>query len=175
MFKKKEKENVPQPETAMLTDEPQEAVIGELQDARAETVHTDAKEPESGEPDSSGYSQDHEAQDPVEAAYCLGAGIDSETLARAKGILGEIAETVNARTFNPEMLQLAIRMLRYDEAIDRARNEGRAEVQTERIEEAARRRRTKADEASALPHLSGTKGLSSPLGDSIFEIAKGVR
>lgn len=110
--------------------------------------------------------------DPVEAAYCLGAGIDGETLKEAKSVLDRIATSMASNTFQPEILKMALMIMNYDDNIAKARKEGYEEGRTERIETAFRNKRAKAEEAASIPRLGGTKGIGTPLGDSIFDVAR---
>ena len=113
--------------------------------------------------------------DALEEAYCLGAGIDREALVDAKKKLSEIAEAVNLNRFDPRLIQTALKLINHDRLIEEARNEGREEARADRIAEAFRNKRKKAEEAAAIPHFNGTKGLGNPFnGDSIFDIARGA-
>ena len=94
--------------------------------------------------------------DPVEEAYCLGAGIDRETLQEAKALIARIAQAASSGKFDPEVLHMALRLLNYDREIENARKSGNKDK----------------EEAASLPHLTGTKGLGSTKGDSIFDIAR---
>lgn len=110
-------------------------------EAPEEDAEDVASEESVGEPDEEGVSSVT-----LEEAYCLGAGIDKETLGKAKALLGEIAEAVNSNAFNPQILKLAIRMLNHDSA-----------------------------KAASIPHFSGTKGMVTIGGNSIFDVARGVK
>lgn len=109
----------------------------------------------------------------LEKAYCLGAGIDDDTLKQAKQKLFDIAEAVSSGAFRPEMLQLAIRIINFDRSIEDARKEGEEKGRKESAAESARSRQAAAREAASIPHLRGTKGLgNAAIGDSIFDIAR---
>lgn len=118
--------------------------------------------------------QNFSQKEALEAAYCLGAGIDEETFAKAKEILNEITMSVTSNQFNPKALQLAIRLLNYEEELEKARKEGRETGRAEKIAEAFRGKRAKADEAASIPHLSGTKDMGTVRSNSIFDVARGV-
>lgn len=111
----------------------------------------------------------------VEEAYRLGAGIDSETFAKAKQLIADFGRAASAQTFNPEILQMAIRMLSYDATLERVRKEAYEEGRNEKLTEAFRNKRRAAEEAAAIPHLTGTKGLGTIQTDSIFSIARGAK
>ena len=111
--------------------------------------------------------------DALEEAYCLGAGIDPGSLAMAKEKLVEIAEAFSGGKFNPDLIHTAIKLLNHDKLVEEARNKGREEVKAERLADAFRHKRRKVEEAAAIPHFNGTKGLGAPLGsDSIFNLAR---
>lgn len=79
----------------------------------------------------------------IKKAYCAGAGIDEATFEKAEAFLRNIAESVAGGKFDPEMIQLAIRMLNFN-----------------------------AERAAAIPHLSGTRRMGTARGDSIFDLAR---
>ena len=134
--------------------------------------HTTRNEEESGVTANNPTSPDTEA---LEEAYCLGAGIDRQALANAKKKLSEIAEAVNLNRFDPSLIQVALKLINHDRLIEEARNKGREEARADRIAEAFSNKRKKAEEAAAIPHFNGTKGLGNPFnGDSIFDIARGA-
>lgn len=109
----------------------------------------------------------------LEKAYCLGAGIDSESLAKAKKRLAEIAGALSEKAFNPELIHLALKLDNIDRLIEEARQEGLRQGRGERIEEAFRDKRKRARQAAAIPHFNGTANPESPLGpDSIFNVAR---
>ena len=113
------------------------------------------------------------ASEALEKAYCLGAGINPDTLASAKEKLAEIATAVNSKVFDPELIQTAIKILNHDALLKQAREEGLAEGRNEKLEEFRNRKRRMAEEAAAIPHLHGTKKPESPLGtNTIFDIAR---
>lgn len=189
--KKKEKSRQELPEVQLsqpaFTDEPadpQGAVDPSTADQQEPAQRDQPDQPDQTQPsepsepskpsDSAEPSEPSELADPIEQAYCLGAGIDADTLARAKAIMADFSASANGR-FRPELLQLAIRMLNYDEDIARAREEGAARARAEKSAEAFRARRSAAAEAASLPHLRGCKELSTPLSDSIFSIAREAR
>lgn len=126
----------------------------------------DKAQPESGKPQISA----------LEEAYCLGAGIDSETLVKAKAILTEISTAANAEKFNPTALQLALRLLRYEETVEEAHRRGLEKGRAERMAEIFRDKRARAEEAAAIPHLGGTPGATGARDDnSIFALARGAK
>lgn len=101
---------------------------------------------------------DPELAEALEVAYCLGAGISPEELAKAKLKLAEIADAVNSGEFNPEILRMALNMVNYERDMANARKRGGAA------------------EAAAIPHLGGTKGIgSASRSDSIFNVARGAQ
>lgn len=147
--KKMKDENNENAEADLQKDE----IVAELPPQEEEPAEEPSEEPRSDE-------RDFNAE--LERAYCLGAGIDDDTLRRAKGILLDIAEAVNAGTFRPEMLQLAIRIINLDRTVEDARREGQE-----------KKRRESAAEAASIPHLGGTKGIGNAAsGNSIFDIAR---
>lgn len=182
--KKKEKSQQELPEVQLsqpaFTDEPADRQPEDQPDQsdQPDDQADQANQAQPSEPskpsDPSEPSEPSELADPIEQAYCLGAGIDADTLARAKAIMADFSASADGR-FRPELLQLAIRMLNYDEDIARAREEGAARARAEKTAEAFRARRSAAAEAASLPHLRGCKELSTPLSDSIFSIAREAR
>lgn len=112
--------------------------------------------------------------DPVEQAYCLGAGIDDETLAKAKALLNKIADAVVCNKFDPEVLQTAFKILSYEETMDKIRKEAFATGRAEKMAEALRTKREKAEEAEAIPQMGGMKNAGVLRGGSIFEVARGA-
>ena len=120
-----------------------------------------------------GREEDKSEPTELEKAYCLGAGIDPETLSVAKTKLAEIAEAVNKEEFNPGLIQTALKLIHHERLIEEARSQGRREAEADLDAEALRNKRKKALEAASIPVLHGTKGLGSPFnGDSIFDIAR---
>lgn len=112
-------------------------------------------------------------RDAIEQAYCLGAGIDTDTLGKAKEIIRTIIDADSDERFNPEALRLAIRLLNYEKSLEEARRKGRDEGRAEEIAASFRGKRAKAKEAAAIPHLGGKK--TQPKTDnSIFDVARGV-
>lgn len=111
----------------------------------------------------------------LEEAYCLGAGISGEELAKAKAKLEEIAEAARGDEFNPEMLQLVLRILNYDRTIEEARRKGYEQGKAENAVDAFRNKRSAAEKAASLPQYGGTKGIGAGrLSDSIFDVARGA-
>lgn len=111
----------------------------------------------------------------IEAAYCLGAGIDADTLARAKEILREITGDETREGFSPSALHLAVRLLDYDRRLEEARQQGIEEGRAERIADAFRDRRSRAEQAAAIPRVRGGEGLGVGAQDeSIFDVARGA-
>lgn len=147
-------------------------------DASEHHEETDGECNTNREEEEAGVTADNPASsdiDALEEAYCLGAGIDREALVDAKKKLSEIAEAVNLNRFDPRLIQTALKLINHDRLIEEARNEGREEARADRIAEAFRNKRKKAEEAAAIPHFNGTKGLGNPFnGDSIFDIARGA-
>lgn len=111
------------------------------------------------------------ANEALENAYCLGAGITPKTLAAAKKILAGLGVPDDSR-FNPSALQLALRLLNYDSDMEEARRLGYEAGKAEEIAAAFREKRSKAEEAAAIPRLGGLK---KPLqrAESIFDVARG--
>ena len=161
-------------ETPTETDQPQTEETGPIGYAGEPDNESDGDndqetvdQPSADEPEPPLYSI-------VEKAYCLGAGIDEETLGKAKQMLGNISESVSSGRFDPDVLQMAIRLLNYDQAIQQAHREGLELGRTENITEIFRNKRDKAKEADAIPHLGGTK-LSTTNCNTIFDIAREVQ
>ena len=111
----------------------------------------------------------------LEEAYCLGAGIEKETLDKAKEVLSRIAESVNNGSFKPEILRMALRLLNYDADIENARKKAMEEARREKITEAFANKRSAAARAAEIPHYSGTKGISGSTGNSIFDMARNAK
>lgn len=114
-------------------------------------------------------------RDPVEAAYCLGAGIDDETLAKAKEIIAVIAEGHASGAFNPEALRLAVRLLNYEQSVKEARADGYRSGKADSIAEAFRDKRARAREAAEIPHLTGARNIGTAKEENIFNVARGVK
>lgn len=137
----------------------------------------------SEEPEKSENAENSERQDMSEAlekAYCLGAGIDEETLAKAKEIIevlsgGNEGSGKTLGGFNPKSLQMAIRLLRYEDEIEAARRSGYEAARSELIADAFRDRRSRAEQAAAIPHFSGSGNMAPVREESIFDVAKGVK
>lgn len=108
----------------------------------------------------------------VEEAYCLGAGIDGETLARAKELLKGMGAGSKGGCYSPSALQMALRLLRYDEEIKEAHRRGYEAGRAEEIAAAFRGKRLRAEEAASLPHFGGVPELNNNE-TSIFDIARG--
>lgn len=169
-----------------IGDEPVEQNLPEETSAREDdpgNADGNAGADNDGEPDGDGdpdrnselkqEKEDPLASEALEKAYCLGAGINPDTLASAKEKLAEIATAVNNKVFDPELIQTAIKILNHDILLKQAREEGLAEGRNEKIEEFGNRKRKMAEEAAAIPHLHGTKKPESPLGsNTIFDIAR---
>lgn len=168
--KEKESEN-------LLSSEPllrDTSVMEPAPDPSEESENSENSEP--SEPsESSEASEPSDLNARIEEAYRIGAGIDDESFAKAKALLDEIRQGVNAATFQPAMLRLALRLMDYDEAISRARAEGIEQGRNEKIAEAFRNRRNAAREAAEIPHFRGTKGMGTALGNSIFDVARDAR
>lgn len=112
----------------------------------------------------------------IERAYCLGAGIDEVTFAKAKEILEKMAECVYGAKFNPEGLGMALKVLNYDAEVEKAREEGLTLGRSECIAEVFRNRRKAAEKAAEVPHFRGAKGMGSPFqGGSIFDVARDAK
>lgn len=191
MFKKKEKktmskeqnqkENVleiqTQEEIAKTAEEPatDEPETAENETEEPEDVTEQNEKKEESEAEAGEQSEaESELADPVEQAYCLGAGIDNETLTRAKALLNKIADAVVCNKFDPEVLQTAIKILSYEETMDKIRKEAFATGRAEKVAEGLRTKKEKAEEAEAIPQLGGTKNAGAFRGGSIFEVARGA-
>lgn len=165
MFKKKEKnreEELGMQPPCTLTDNLEPEEITEDQES------TEPSEP-SEEP------EETPQPDPVEQAYCLGAGIDPETLSNAKALLGRIHQAVASSKFDPELLQTAIRILNYDRDMENALKEGYEKARAEQIADAFRNKRAKAEEADSLPSLGGSKAMGVARKESIFDVARDAK
>ena len=138
-------------------------------------INEEASEQPTDVDESDGEEEAEAGPDPVEQAYCLGAGIDEETLNNAKAMLNKIADAVNAGVFNPEVLQVAIKILKYDETLEKTRKEAFESGKAEKIADAFRNKRAKAEEAAAIPHLGGSKEGRTFRNGSIFDLAKDAK
>ena len=121
--------------------------------------------------DAGGNETESEETDPVEEAYCLGAGIEPETLKKAKELLKEIREE---KGFNPTALQFALRILNYEKSLEEAHKRGLEAGRAEQIAAGFRDKRSIAREAEELPHLGGTKNIGRGSESSIFDVARGA-
>lgn len=137
-----------------------------LGEAKSEETET-SEESEDTESD-----EEPEEENPIEEAYCIGAGIGNETRMRAKALLKDIADSVSSGRFNPEVFKIAIRILDYDSTIEKVRKEAYEEGNSDRIAEAFRNKRKMAEQAAQIPHFNGLK-LTNPFkGESIFDLAR---
>lgn len=154
-----------------------EIEVEAAQEAKAEEVV--APEEESTENQSEEQPEDKETEtkaSDIERAYCLGAGLDEATFAKAKEILEKMAECVYGGKFNPEGLGMALKVLNYDAEVEKAREEGLTLGRSECIAEVFRNRRKAAEKAADLPHFRGAKGMGSPFqGGSIFDVARDAK
>ena len=168
MFKKKknEKEVTEVEETLPTSQEQQEEIVHESEqesgtetESEKETEMEQEQEPVPEQEEDAAQEEDTEQEEDaepamsLEEAYCLGAGIDKETLVQAKELLTKIATAVNSNAFDPGMLRLAISILNRDKE----------------------KKRSAAAEAAAIPHFTGTKGSSGIKSDSIFEMARNAK
>lgn len=131
--------------------------------------------PNPGNPENSDSCTLPGSSEALEKAYCLGAGIDEETLKKAKEILSEINASVTTGSFSPTALQFAIRLLNYDSDIEEARKRGMEIGRAEQIAEAFHNKRSKAEEAAGIPHLGGTAGIGAAKENTIFDLARQSR
>lgn len=145
----------------------------EAEEDSAAEQQPDTEEEPTVEQEPAGEQRPEISASALEEAYCLGAGIDAGSLAKAKELLAGIAETVNSGRFSPDNLNLALRMLNIEKLIEEARNEGLAMGRNAKITEAFRNKRNAAAQAASIPHLHGSKSVASPLANSIFEVARG--
>lgn len=178
-FRKKTEEEAPQAAEPALRDKlPVESAPQSEEETEA-TVSPAADSGSTAAGSEAAGGDEREEHEPtlsemVEAAYCLGAGIDAETLSRAKDIIRRITEASTASSFNPEGLQLALRLLSYERDIEEAERRGYEAASTERVAAAFRDRRSRAARTEAIPHLGGTPEGGSPA-DSIFSIANSAK
>lgn len=122
-----------------------------------------------------GKTKETEKREAVEAAYCLGAGIDSDTLARAKAILDEIAECLANPAFSPTALHYAVRLLNYEKSVEEARARGYEAGKAESLAAAFRNRRLQAEHAASIPHYNGSRNVGTAREENIFDVARGVK
>lgn len=148
-------------------------------EAEPQEPQTTAGKPESEpeEPQTTAGEPEAEAEepDPIEAAYCLGAGIDTETLAKAKALIKEFADATSSGVFNPSVLRYALKLLNYDSDMEAARKETEDAVRARLADSKLSSKQSRAREAASIPHLGGSSGIGTATGNSIFDIAKGVR
>lgn len=97
----------------------------------------------------------------LEEAFCLGAGVDAESFAKAKAIIADIASMVSSQVFSPKLMQLALRLLNYDKTLEEARKEGFERGKKENLLKAA-----------SIPNLGGIRAPNS-MRESIFDVARG--
>lgn len=172
----------PEAEKPETVDPSREVAPGPANEETEESPSENAEEPANEEPEN---PANEEAEEPaneeaddwqkrIEEAYRIGAGIDEETFNNAKALLNNIAEAVNSGSFNPELIQTALRLLNYDRLVEEARKSGYETGRGEKAAEAFRNKRAAAESAASIPHLQGTKGMASPLSDSIFDLARGA-
>lgn len=194
MFKKKQEETpreehleetVAQEEAAAdesMRDENVEPTAEEireeqLEETRNEPSGSPEEEPEEATETEEGEEEAEGAEEPVtevEAAYCLGAGIDRETLTKAKAVLKELTGGTKTGGFNPSALQLAIRLLNYDRNLEEARRHGYEAGKAEQIASAFSGKRARAEEVASIPRLRGAKDIGNGPENSIFDVARGA-
>lgn len=174
IFKKKnEEQSAAEPllRDENVREEPAEeaaAEEGEEKDSKLEAPEADKAAKEEAAKEEKAAQINREA---LEEAYCLGAGIDGETLAEAKKLLEEMGVDPNG-PFNPKGLQMALRLLRYDKAVEEARKAGYESGKNEEIASSFRDKRRRVKEAAEIPHLGGTKDIGVAREESIFDLAK---
>lgn len=110
----------------------------------------------------------------LEAAYCLGAGIDEETLGKARSLISEFGAVACGEIFSPEALKMAVKILNYERDIEEAYRRGVEEGRADSVAERSRSARSRIEKAEAVPHFNGSKG-GAPREDSIFDVARKAR
>ena len=110
----------------------------------------------------------------LEAAYCLGAGIDEETLGKARSLISEFGAAASGEIFSPEALKMAVKILNYERDIEEAYRHGMEEGRADSVAERSRSARSRIEKAEAVPHFNGSKG-GAPREDSIFDVARKAR
>lgn len=189
MFKKKNQQTGPAEKQSLQAEEQfqpgEEQLTVPDEEKQQESVEENLMNPDNGEilesdeehPENEQVESETTDVEPtaVEAAYCLGAGIDAKTFTKAKALLRELASEADSAGFNPQMIQMAIRLLNYEQTIENARKEGMEAGRREKIAEAFRNKRSAAAEADAIPHLHGTKNSGSTRSNTIFDVARDAR
>lgn len=173
----KTNESAESTEETDASDETGATVAEEAIEASDETaaVEETEKTAASDEKDES-TSPEPSINDKIEEAYCLGAGIDKQTLGEAKAIIGKMAESVNSGVFDPEILTMALKLFNYDSTVKSAYEEGLEAGRNEQITEVFRRRKDAARQAAEIPHFRGAKGIGSiRKTDSIFDVARDAK
>ena len=110
----------------------------------------------------------------LEAAYCLGAGIDEETLGKARSLISEFGAAASGEIFSPEALKMAVKILNYERDIEEAYRRGVEEGRADSVAERSRSARSRIEKAEGVPHFNGSKG-GAPREDSIFDVARKAR
>lgn len=110
----------------------------------------------------------------LEKAYCLGAGIDEESLESIRKVIKDFADASAGNRFNPDAIQKALKLIDYEKNIEKAYRRGLEEGRSESLTESLKEKRSKLKEAASIPHFGGTKG-SKASESSIFDVARKAR